>query len=553
MIERKQELLFYPKYRKGEAQKHMMRKTKRLGWILIGLIVLTGCSSVQQNWVMLETLEVQKSDAAFQGRIKKILAQGWDESRQNGLDIAYPYDNAVFPPEIAAPAIIWNERNATAEEWLIVISFAGSETVFCAFSTEKRWQPQRAAWDKMKILSQTSTALITILGLDKKSGDQIVSKNSLNFTTSKDPVGASVFFRQVPLPFSNDFAKVQWRLGDIASSEKPKVVMKNIGICASCHVFSSDGRYLSMEMNYGQDGGAQFFKKVEKNMVLTRKDFFSWSDFPKRGVLPDTRGLFGKMSPSGRYAVASVNEISLALITNNPGFSQVFFPTYGILASYSIQEKRFTPLPGADDFDFVHANPNWSPDDKQIVFARAKTKNEVHDDITNVSPMFKDADIHELNARYNIQFDLYTIPFNDGSGGTAIPLQGASGNNMSNYFARYSPDGKWIVFTQSRTGIMLQPDSELYIIPATGGTARRMNCNRKRFNSWHSWSPNGKWLLFSSKANTPFTKIFVTHIDVNGNDSQPVLLANFSDPDFAANVPEFVNIPIDAIDSITVH
>ena len=251
--------------------------------------------------------------------------------------------------------------------------------------------------------------------------------------------------------------------------------------------------------------------------------------------------------------MASVNEISLALITNNPGFSQVFFPTYGILAYYSTTEKTFKPLPGANDYAYVQANPNWRYDEKYIVYARAKTKNEVHDDINNVSPKFKDFDIHELNKKYNIQFDLYTIPFNNGQGGTPIPLKGASNNGKSNYFARYSPDGKWIVFTQSKTGIMLQPDSQLFIVPSEGGVARKMNCNRMLFNSWHSWSPNGKWLLFSSKVNSSFTEIFLTHIDDNGHDSPPVLLSRFSDSEYAANVPEFVNIKPEAIDKIRIQ
>ncbi|MQY80272.1 MAG: hypothetical protein GH151_13965 [Bacteroidetes bacterium] len=43
---------------------------------------------------------------------------------------------------------------------------------------------------------------------------------------------------------------------------------------------------------------------------------------------------------------------------------------------------------------------------------------------------------------------------------------------MSNYFARYSPDGKWIVFCQVESFMLLMPDSKLYIMPAEGGTPR---------------------------------------------------------------------------------
>ena len=64
--------------------------------------------------------------------------------------------------------------------------------------------------------------------------------------------------------------------------------------------------------------------------------------------------------------------------------------------------------------------------------------------------------------------------------------------------------------------MLLQPDSELYIMPAAGGEARRLECNTARMNSWHSWSPNGKWLVFSSKANSPYTQLFLTHIDEQG-------------------------------------
>jgi hypothetical protein len=47
-----------------------------------------------------------------------------------------------------------------------------------------------------------------------------------------------------------------------------------------------------------------------------------------------------------------------------------------------------------------------------------------------------------MERRYPIPFDLYRIDFNHGRGGVPEPLEGASNNGMSNYFARYSPDGR---------------------------------------------------------------------------------------------------------------
>jgi tetratricopeptide (TPR) repeat protein len=98
--------------------------------------------------------------------------------------------------------------------------------------------------------------------------------------------------------------------------------------------------------------------------------------------------------------------------------------------------------------------------------------------------------------------------------------------------------------------MLLMPDSELYIIPAEGGEARRLRANTPRMNSWHSWSSNGRWLVFSSKANSAYTQLFLTHIDENGESTPPVVLERFTSSDRAANIPEFVPLPADAIKQI---
>ncbi|MEA3487478.1 MAG: hypothetical protein U9R20_07460, partial [Thermodesulfobacteriota bacterium] len=163
-----------------------------------------------------------------------------------------------------------------------------------------------------------------------------------------------------------------------------------------------------------------------------------------------------------------------------------------------------------------------------------------------------DTPLSVLNERYQIQYDLYRIPFNNGRGGIPEPIAGASGNGMSNYFPRYSPDGKWIVFCKSRNGLALQPDSRLYIIPAEGGTARELTANRHVMNSWHSWSPNGRWLVFSSKEAGAFTVFYLCHIDEKGNDSVPVLLSRLQERNFTNMLPEFWNIKPEALKQIRI-
>jgi tetratricopeptide (TPR) repeat protein len=71
-------------------------------------------------------------------------------------------------------------------------------------------------------------------------------------------------------------------------------------------------------------------------------------------------------------------------------------------------------------------------------------------------------------------------------------------------------------------------------------------------NSWHSFSPNGRWMVFSSKSRSPYTQLFLTHIDENGDDSPAILIENSTAANRAANIPEFVNIPPDGLQHIDV-
>ncbi|MCX6626038.1 MAG: tetratricopeptide repeat protein, partial [Candidatus Solibacter sp.] len=94
----------------------------------------------------------------------------------------------------------------------------------------------------------------------------------------------------------------------------------------------------------------------------------------------------------------------------------------------------------------------------------------------------------------------------------------------------------------ARNGQLMRTDSRLYIVPATGGQARRMRCNTPLMNSWHSFSPNGRWLVFASKSRSPYTQMFLTHIDENGDDTPAILIENSTAANRAVNIPEFVNI-----------
>ncbi len=457
------------------------------------------------------------------------------------------------------PAFRWEDGSSGSDAWVVTIGFQDGQGRMSFPCLETQWTPSHERWETIKRRSLEQPATVTVLGVNRRAQGKILSAASISISTSKDEVGAPLFYREVNLPFADAVkdpaSHIRWRFGPISSPKPPPIVLDSVPNCANCHSFSADGSILAMEIDSANDKGSYVIAPVEEEMVFDPSRIITWSDY-RREDNEETFGLLPQISPDGKYVVCMVKDRSVFVAKPGLEFSQLFFPIKGILCYYRRETGTFHALPGADDKRFVHGNPTWSPDGKTIVFARAKAHQmtRVRDirssEATGVA-LLNQAECEQfLKEVGTFQYDLYRLPFNDGKGGKAEPPLGASQNGMSNYFPKYSPDGKWIVFCQAKSFMLLQPDSQLYVLPAGGGEARRLRCNTRRMNSWHSWSPNGKWLVFSSKAHSIYTQLFLTHIDEQGRSTPPVVLANLTEKNRAVNIPEFVDLKPDAIRKI---
>ena len=508
------------------------------------------------------------------------------------ITIDYPEEGSIFPPDMAPPTFLWHDRARDAAFWRIDVSFGNQPATIhaaskgepmpigtidpdCVADTNEpprlaaplegahSWKPDAAAWQAVLRHSAASAATVTITGFRNAAGPAL-SRGQVTISTSHDPVGAPIFYRDVPLmpsevergvikPLAAEAVPlVAWRMRNVSES-RSRVVMEDLPVCANCHSFSADGTTMGMDLDGLQGNrGLYILAPVAPEMSIRKPDLVQWSS-PQGRLKGGVRvGFMSQVSPDGRYVVTTVNPASLdAASPGPPGnyyvanfkdyrFLQVFYPTRGFLGWYSRATGVLRTLPGADDPRFVQMGAVWSPDGRYLVFARAPAADPNPPGV----PLAQFAnDPNELPIRY----DLYRIPFHDGRGGTPEPVAGASGNGMSNTFPKVSPDGRWIVFVQCRNGQLMRPDSRLYIVPAAGGSPRRMRCNTPRMNSWHSFSPNGRWLVFASKARSPYTQMYLTHLDAAGNDSPPILIENATAANRAVNIPEFVNAPPDGL------
>lgn len=470
----------------------------------------------------------------------KLLSTGVNDR----IAITYPHNNTIFPPDIASPTFHWDDPGIDINNWLVLIESGGEIKFTSKYLNESKWKPDSSEWEEIKDFSIGKDITVNVIGINKNEPGRILNGGKIRINISKDSVGAPVFFRAVPLPFGfavDNLPTISWRMASISHYSQPKIMLTNFPVCGNCHSFSMDGKTMGMDIDYANDKGSYFITDVSRNTDITFNKIITWMDY-KREDKEYTFGLLSQISPDGKYALSTVKDRSIFVRVNDLYYSQLFFPIKGIIGIYNIKNKTFSSLPGADNKEFCQSNPIWSPDGKTVLFVKAPVYHHALAELSNEVIIPTEYAKEFIEGKKDFKFDIYRIPFNSGQGGVAVPLEGASKNGMSNYFPKYSPDGKWLVFTQSKNFMLLQPDAKLYIMPSSGGTPRLMNCNNPNtMNSWHSWSPNGKWLIFSSKAKGPYTQLYLTHIDENGNDSPSIWLENMSIRNRAVNIPEFVN------------
>jgi hypothetical protein len=162
------------------------------------------------------------------------------------IAIDYPEPDSIFPPEITAPTFLFRDEAAAA--WQIEVRFADGAPplrsasrgdrvrigpidpecvaptnepprLTAAQAASRTWTPDPAAWDRIKRHSVESPAEILITGLAGEPR-RAVSRGRVAIRTSKDPAGAPVFYRDVPLmPTETEKGQIQ----PLASTALPLV------------------------------------------------------------------------------------------------------------------------------------------------------------------------------------------------------------------------------------------------------------------------------------------------------------------------------------------
>ncbi len=170
--------------------------------------------------------------------------------------------------------------------------------------------------------------------------------------------------------------------------------------------------------------------------------------------------------------------------------------------------------------------PSWSHDGSKIVYVstNAALSGRFNQEIPGPTPATGATQANYNAARAPGLTNLWVVPFNNGMGGVASPVDGAATGDNEEYYPALSPDDSLVAFTRVPGGQPMYANSnaELYVVPMLGGPATRLtansppSCSGKTSpgvnNHWAKWSPDvntgarGKyyWMIFSSnRANIP--------------------------------------------------
>jgi Tol biopolymer transport system component len=451
------------------------------------------------------------------------------------LTVSYPPEGAVFPPNLCAPFIDWHDANN--DLWQVAVRLDDAFEWKTLVATRRCRIPD----DVWRRVVDRGRAQIEVRGIRRKgwwgrARDTVHTSGVVHVIVSKDPADNVIVYRLVDPPFVNrKTPNIHAR--DIRRRTPRLLLDARQQYCFNCHAFSSKqgttGR-LSLQVRYVGT------RKTDHLVYLGVYDIEQGRG--NKVILPfaDQMTTFMQWSPDGTKLALSANQ-------QISGYYPIVYETQSIgqptsdIGVYDATADRALLVPGASDGERLEVYPCWTPDGGSIVYS--VTRKGQHPSQT--------------------QFDLMKVPYSDGRGGTPEPVRGAYRNGKSNFYARFSPDGRWMTFVKADYGSLIKASSDIWIMPADAGAdPRSLACNAPfAADSWYSWSSNSRWIVFATKREDGlFARLYMTHIDAGGNASpavrlpmeDPRLRMSFNIPEFVAEMPPiddgrlFAGVSIDA-------
>jgi len=377
------------------------------------------------------------------------------------------------------------------------------------------------SWKRLLAGSADGQIVIDILADENK---EVMTKfDPVYINVAKEPADPYLIYRLLYPGYETylDLKIVQRNITDFSEKSLVENQLLNHN-CINCHTFSNNNPERFM-LHIRGDMGGTYFVDGDK---ISRRDL-------KTDQL-NSGAVYPAWHPGGRYIAFSSNNIRQSF-HSSPEENIEVTDLSSLLVIYDTEKNILSPVGESDTIKYMDTFPEWSPDGKYLCFCRAI--------------QYKDGD-----SLSSIKYNLMRKPFFEESCsfGNAELIFDARAINKSVSFPRYSPDGKYLVFTLHDFGnfSIWHKEADLYLIDLQNGETAKMNINSDETESYHSWSSNSKWLVFSSKRGDGLTaRPYFAYIGSAGKAGKPFVLPQ-KDPTLydrlvkTFNRPEFVTSKI---------
>ena len=411
-------------------------------------------------------------------------------------------DGAVIPRNHACPLIEWR-ADGTGDS-VFLLELRSHRRALDVFLKGRRWQPEGREFERF--LSGREVRIRVY----RQAAAGVTASDTVRVAIAPRPLGDRIAFRVVQPLFNPTLPNAV----EVFAFGRPRPArfVEFADTCVGCHVYGAASAFLNVKR--GSERRLVSAQRTGDAVQLRGRDLGAFS--------------FLALSPDGRHAAyvhAPVGDLVLKDTLVEP-----FDYPYSAADIHVLDTTTGAtwPLAGASDPNVVEDMPAFSADGTRLIFSRYRM--EETDGVKVIPGMA-----------------LAELPFNEGRGGVAVPLAGTTAAGSWHYFARYSPDGRWISFCRGdgRNGIYARRSGDIYLMSVAGRRVMRLSLNAEgSMDSWHSWAADSHWLAFSSNREASgLTALYLAYVDDDGNASPPVKLVGFDA--MKVNTPQFVPEALD--------
>lgn len=429
------------------------------------------------------------------------------------VDIFPDYKEVTVPPNIAP----LNFSVAEEGSWRLIVE--GNGDAFGVKARRGLFHLPAGKWRRLLSASRGETLSLTLC---RRENGTWTALETFHIFVAPDPVDSHIAYRLIAPGYGlwNEMGIYQ---RDLESYRQTPIYENRLTSynCVNCHSFpmQDPGRMVfHMRANHG-------------GTVLCDGDHYEKLNTKTPGTLSAL--VYPYWHPQEDFIAFSVNRTLQSFHSHDANRIEVYDSASDVVVydirNHAVFSDSLLMSPGA-----FETFPTFSPDGKSLYFCSAPA----------VDPM--------PQGYKEVHYSLCRIGFDPGTKRFQGPVDTLfhAGDSSSASFPRVSPDGRRLAFTKHAFGnfSIWHRDADLYLVDLADGTVCAMaEANSDDVESYHGWSHDSRWMVFSSRRiDGLYTRLYITHIDDQGNVSKPFLLPQkdpkryYADLMFSYNIPEFI-------------